>query len=228
MLLTDSLIGAGTAIAGTAVQGSSVGPVSWRPDITGAFRGTGGGTSADSVDGSAWADIPYTGTDVEHPDLVVIEGEFQVSGSGFYLSASLEATGDGFFESGVPAKMGASIVNYGTYTEYRVYKGGTFSSSVFSDSASYSGYVKRRMEVDTIALTYACFANDVLIASGSFTTSAVRDPTYATGMSVKLYFDRRFSSGGNVANLRNMSVSIETLATASEFWTDLVNAYEVV
>lgn len=227
MIVTDTLVGVGGAVPGSAVQGSNVGPLTWGTTFTGLYRGTGGGTVADDTQGSARLEIPYGVAGIVAPELIVVEGEFNISGSGFYIAAEISVSGDGYSTSigGGGTRAGCIVNNYGSYAEYRVYTGQFGPVTVHGDGV-YGGYVKRRMEVDTVAATYKCFANDVLIASGSYTSYLTPNPGAATGLTVAVYADRRSSSGGNVANLRNMYVGTEAKVLPTNFWTGFDNAHE--
>lgn len=226
MLIADSFTGAGAVIEGTSIEGSSVGPLVWSPSFTGLRRYAGGASPVLGADGSCQVDIPYTGSGVEAPDVFTIEGEIRLTGVGFLTSVLLTATADGFSGSFGPSSAGGRIDSYPGSTEYRIFAGSFSATTVYTDTVTRAGYVKRRFEINYSALTYACYADDVLLDSGSFSSILTPEPSYRYGMVVNTYVDQRDS--GNTATVRNMEMSIASLAPPGAFWTDFVFAYEDV
>lgn len=224
MLIADSLIGSGTALEGSAVEGSSIGPLTWGTSFTGMRREAGGATCVSGTNQQGDLEILYDGSGVDKAELFDIEAEFSLTGSTFFVNASLDVTASGFSGMFGSAMAGGKIAIGYNYAEYRVYTGSFAASTVYTDTASYVGYVKRRLVVDYSALTYECYANDVLIDSGSFSSSLVEEPSFRYGMNIHITADRRESA--STAFQRNMQVSVESLAPPGAFWTDFVFAYE--
>lgn len=226
MLIADSFIGTGAALEGSAVEGSSVGPLTWSLSFTGFHRQTGGASPVSGDQAQGYLSVPYAGSGVETAQLFDFEAEFSRTGSTSNNSVQLSVEASGFSGMFGPSSAGGRITSYPDYTEYGIFAGSFAPTAVYSDTVVRPGYVNRRMVINYDTLTYECYADGAVINSGSFSSTLTAEPLYRDDIAIRIYADRRESL--STAFVRNMQVSVLSLDPPGAFWTDFVFAYEAV
>lgn len=223
----DSFIGTNTALVGTAIESCSVPCGVWSSVSSNLFRNT---TALQASTGSyaAQADIDDPLTSM--PTRLVAEADLYALDAGSNTqSSSVSLVVRGTY-GGPDASVAARVTIQRTPSSFTTYytldtpADGTID--LYTDTTYYTDFVKRKIDVDLVNMTYGCYADDVLINSGSFSSDTTLDTLVSMGAVV---FIQRSGATASASRVRNFYAEMYdgTTPPAEKFWTDFVNTYEV-